>query len=1023
MRNRGIRFGLVLGGLLSAVGVLAGQTPLPAEGAFTHSLGLPQHWKWHAGLSIGELFSLSTYGGQTDFNFGFYREILYPDIELLGILAEGAVGFNQGSYAVAGRVLLASPALSLALGLDWSSQESRPQFLCRIWLPVKRGWLLFPGAKLYIDAIPQRHLTFLLGLSVPVWQKSVGRTRPLKDHAVLEKLPIKPVPFASITPEIGDALARLRDHGRWINRLAVPFLDARGPDAGAVSVELADIKARLASQDAQGPGFGADREAHAFHDALEEAFGLVTSAETVPSDESRQAGRHIAEKARDILFTHVLAEYDRLFGQQKRPDTTTPFTARAADVFARWLVLESGIPPERHAGLSYVFDQLLGVVEAARADSARRWGDSRLVWLPLQYALVPGEADSQAELDGVIGRMVGTEMTSGNELTYILNDQFHWELMHSIENATDYHVLWIHDFRGTNAKGLPDEMAFEQIARAYFPAMIKHVQNYDRIGRFPTFMIFLDQHYYEARHSREWMQILSDPLECRIRLPKAPAMERELKAAQSALRRAVDESKLLWDQRRLHGRRWLRNFINVKVNITNPADSSFRTRLMIPGLGIPDNVMRDHRKVVLYDITEDDPYKGEAIYTGMGVGEDYSGGYWEDRGVIVRGPDNLHLKRAAKELLLSQGFKPDEIPYALRDKELPLYYGALVQDRIARLAGQGRRAARLLDVHNDTGCGRKDVDIARGTLYNIMPAGTILTVPDSLWINFVYAGLLVGDALRGVNVWTIVPSLAAAPSKSSAGRTQARTLLSRLLIVRRALAGEMAAAGGDLRVGIYNPSVGVGDIPGRFLAMSQTFQSVPFLKSFYNFTPDVALFMTRTAEILKEQKFEESYKVYREANEKAKLHMKASFAISVSAFRKLIERPEWQDYLRRYVLEQARLVTEKGAYKDPRLVWGEIESQAQELFRQYQNSLSPLEQAYSVVYFMVGTANMDYRSMILDGEAMILTSGLPALSPLLDFAELEGLSRWVETQADLDALIPPARGLGRALARWEKLGL
>jgi hypothetical protein len=72
---------------------------------------------------------------------------------------------------------------------------------------------------------------------------------------------------------------------------------------------------------------------------------------------------------------------------------------------------------------------------------------------------------------------------------------------------------------------------------------------------------------------------------------------------------------------------------------------------------------------------------------------------------------------------------------------------------------------------------------------------------------------------------------------------------------------------------------------------------------------------------------------------------------------------------------------------------------------------------------MTGTANMDYRSMITDGEALILTSGLPALSPILDFAELEGLSLWVETPAELDALIPPARGLGRAFARWEKLGL
>ncbi len=1024
MRFRAIRTWLALSGFLFAAAGLSGQVPAPpAEGAYTHSLGRPQHWKWHAGLAIGGLFSFHTYNGQTDLNLGFYRELVYPDIEVLGILAEASVGFRAGRYDGAGRVLLASPTFSLAVGFDWSSQESGPQFLLRIWLPVRRGGLLLPGASLYLDAIPQRHLSFRLGLSVPVGQKDVGRTRPPKNNISLENLPIKPAPFDPLAADMKEVLGRVRDHGRWINRLAIPFLDAKGPDAAAVAGELSDIKTRLAQQKGQGPGFGVDREAYAFHAALEEAFGLVAAAPAAPAEEKREAGRRVAVAAREILFSTVLAEYDRLIGQEKRPDTTTAFGARADDVFARWLILESRIPTERHAGLIFVFDELLAVVEAARLESARRWGNSRLVWLPLQYALLPDEADSQAEFDDIIGRLVGAGMTDGNELTYIRNDQFHWELMHSIEDATDYHVLWIHDFPGINDQRRPDKMAFEQIAHAYLPAMIKHLQDYDRTGRFPTYMIFLDQHYYEKRRSSEWMRFLSNPLEYRIRLPKAPEMERELTAAQNVLQRTAAASKLLAEQVRQNGRRWLRNFISVKVSITNPADSSFRTRLIIPLLGIPDNLMRDHRKIVLYDVTEDDPYKGEAIYTGMGVGEQYSTGFWEDRGMIVRGPDNLHLKRAARELLLSQGFKDDEIPFALRSRELPRYYDALVQSHVAQLTARGRRAARLLDVHNDTGCGQKDISVARGALYSLLPSGTILTVPDSLWLNFVYGGLFLGNALRGVNVWIIAPSLAAAPNPGAAEMTRARTLLSRLLIARQTLATEIAAAGGDLRVGIYNPTVGVGDVPGRFLAMSRTFETVPFLKNVYNFTPDVAGLLTRTAEILKEEKFEEAYQTSREAKEKAKLHIKASFAISGDAFRKLIVRPEWKDYFHRYLHEQARLVTENGAYKDPEQVASEIESQAQELFRQYQSSLSPEEQAHSLVYFLVGTSNMDYRSMIFDGDAMVLTSGLPALSPLLDFAEIEGLSRWVETQAELDTLIPPTKGIGKSAAGLENLAL
>src|SRR5258705_9361329 len=45
----------------------------------------------------------------------------------------------------------------------------------------------------------------------------------------------------------------------------------------------------------------------------------------------------------------------------------------------------------------------------------------------------------------------------------------------------------------------------------------------------------------------------------------------------------------------------------------------------------PDNVMRDHRKIVFHDVTEADPFRGEALYTGMGVGQQYMGPTWDDR--------------------------------------------------------------------------------------------------------------------------------------------------------------------------------------------------------------------------------------------------------------------------------------------------------------------------------------------------------------------------------------------------------
>ena len=50
--------------------------------------------------------------------------------------------------------------------------------------------------------------------------------------------------------------------------------------------------------------------------------------------------------------------------------------------------------------------------------------------------------------------------------------------------------------------------------------------------------------------------------------------------------------------------------MKVHVNVTNPPDPSFWTEETFPFfMGLPDVIMRDHRKISFYDVTEEDPYK------------------------------------------------------------------------------------------------------------------------------------------------------------------------------------------------------------------------------------------------------------------------------------------------------------------------------------------------------------------------------------------------------------------------------
>jgi hypothetical protein len=56
--------------------------------------------------------------------------------------------------------------------------------------------------------------------------------------------------------------------------------------------------------------------------------------------------------------------------------------------------------------------------------------------------------------------------------------------------------------------------------------------------------------------------------------------------------------------------------------------------------------------------------------------------------------------------------------------------------------------------------------------------------------------------------------------------------------------------------------------------------------------------------------------------------------------------------------------------------------------------------------------------MVIDGEVGLTVSGPAALSGLIDFLMVSGLSTWVETQREIDALIPPPSVTKRMMAHW-----
>ena len=998
--------------LLGALATLANaqQTNRPPhEGGVVYQLGLPPVWKGTAGTTFGwyrpsEDNLLTFYG-----HAGLQKDLMSPIAGVAALNFEGYGGYRgSGDFDGGLRGLFTIPTFRIGVGADWNIRDKETDLLLRAEFSTRRGGLFGTGSMLRIDWLPTRSGTIGIGFNYPIWGQNVGRTRPQRDGVEIEKPPVERLEAPS-DAALGSTLSSLPERATWIARLTTPLIEREGAPEQAYKPDLDSLRTRL------GAGRGLAREQREWHDVLDAAFSQAMGA---PAGRVTDEGRSMAQAARDALLEYVLLPYDALLGQRKAKEGLGLYGAASRAAFARWLTVNrAAMPVAQYLAAEFAFQSIIDAVEAVRNFQEERWEDSRLVWLPLQLALRETEYDSQGELNRLIERATGSAFTDGNQLSYVMNENFQLEFARSVLVAQEYHVLWVHDYRGVNAAGKPDELGFAQTAEVYLRALIDRVRAYDSGGAIPEYFIFLDQNYFEANKTRIWFRILEDPLRNKLSLPAGyERMERRMAQVQDELRRAVAESRLLQAERQQYGEKWLRERLQIHISITNPADFSFVGNHLAGIIPVPDNVIRDHRKIAFYDITEADPTRGQAMYTGMGIGEHYAGANWEDRAVIVRGPSALTVKQAARRLLEQQGYDPAEIPLPFRPHALGETYRAKADSVTAALTGFAPGwTGSALELHNETGYATKQINVEKAILYSLMSPGSVIKVPDSLWQSWIYGSLLTGSALRGCKVLIIAPSLASAPSSAPPTMARAHGLLSALLVFQNGLKEELAREQGVLRVGLYAPTSGVNDLSKRVHQAMNLRAS--FLKDVYPSNPAVSAEMARIDTTLREAGDSVRYLVAADSTERPKLHLKANFFITGGTWRRLSTLPEWGPVMRQYFTYLAK------SEGDPR-ARGEIRSAPPEMVRAFHGLAQALgrtitreEAEASITYFTVGSTNMNYRSMYLDGEVQITTTGWNTLPGLVDFFLLVGLTEWPETQAELDKLLPSPGGMTRSMAR------
>jgi hypothetical protein len=406
------------------------------------------------------------------------------------------------------------------------------------------------------------------------------------------------------------------------------------------------------------------------------------------------------------------------------------------------------------------------------------------------------------------------------------------------------------------------------------------------------------------------------------------------------------------------------------------------------------------------------------MFTGMGVGEHYAGATWDDRAILARGPAVLDLKTEARNLLLSQGFRDEDIPAPLRPFAKPDDY----DDKVRLLEEKGWTGTSM-QLHNHTGFGQKWDNVVKGVLYNLMPAGSFMLIPDSLWNSTFWGSMLFGSAMRGCSVHVIAPSLANAPSDGLPQMARANELFTRFILLRNEFSEELEYVGGRFRVGVYNYDGDVQDQIGRTEAMLRHMDEYDWVSEVFPSHESVRGYMEEAIDILREEDYKTTHLTSDAVDRKPKIHLKAQFFSSAQVNKTLLPLEGWGPLFRDYIIARASQSAHENEYIDVKELREQLSRRTHLLVREWAETLSAEDEERLAMFLTVGSQNQDYRGKIMDGEVLLVTSGLRAGVAFLDMMELLLVSTWVDDLETLDKLMPPYKGFKQKFSRYIKLAL
>jgi hypothetical protein len=235
-----------------------------------------------------------------------------------------------------------------------------------------------------------------------------------------------------------------------------------------------------------------------------------------------------------------------------------------------------------------------------------------------------------------------------------------------------------------------------------------------------------------------------------------------------------------------------------------------------------------------------------------------------------------------------------------------------------------------------------------------------------------------------------------------------RELFARLILTRKVLADDIAAAGGHLRVGLYTRHAPSGDTVAKIREAADGLRRFPFLVDEFPVPTELPRFLDAEAATLEAGGYKtEALAEGREGL--PRLHRKTQLFVTRKVLRAVADDPRTLESLRQELEAVADTTSDPASVLDEDDPLGTRNEIRQGLRKKARDAARD-----GIFYLTVGSKNQDPRSAVLDGDVACVVSGPAALWSYGDFMFLMAATNWLEDPAMLDKLIP----LPKEKNRW-----